>query len=124
MFLDLVELSFAVVIILGALTQIIGPLFQGKKVFPMFRKGREDILEAELREAREEIERARLQKEVQHAREEALRQQLRNQAELERLSRDALSGRLADEVAGTEPAVENVRPNADKTANQKQKEKQ
>jgi hypothetical protein len=78
MILDFIEIVSIIVVGVFLLTQIAVPLWRNTPLFPMFRKGCEKKLEADLRLANSEIADLKLQLELKAAQKEA--EKLRHKA--------------------------------------------
>ena len=63
-FLDIIEAIVIFLILFGATTQVIVPIYRGTTLFPFFRKKPFDPIEEEMAKADEEIQTAKLKKEV------------------------------------------------------------
>lgn len=80
-FSELLELLFVIFLVLVGVTQVVVPLWRGTHTFPILR--RQGRLEADVIEAREDVEAARLENEAAAAKRRAdmLRRNRRSTAE-------------------------------------------
>lgn len=70
------EMVAAVILVVGAFSQIIAPLWRGTKLFPAFR--RQGTLEAQLDAVRQEQTEAELEAEVREAQEKLEKRRVKN----------------------------------------------
>ena len=76
MLLRIIEVALCLLSVFAVATQIVVPMWQGRRLFPMFRQGRRHQLEAEIKRLKDENEEYKLAQEVQHLKSSNYRQLL------------------------------------------------